>query len=72
MSDTPQTDAFVNHMAEQFREPSWIEFSQELERENNALRAKVGELERLLVDKGIEIEHLQELLDDNNDMARDI
>jgi hypothetical protein len=30
-SKTPETDAFVAHMAEQFQDPAWIEFAQRLE-----------------------------------------
>ena len=38
MTTTPQTDAFVAHMADQFRDPSWIEFAQDMECENARLR----------------------------------
>lgn len=38
VGDTPRTDVFVAHLAEEFRDPAWIDFARELERENARLQ----------------------------------
>ena len=44
MSTTPQTDAFVSHMAEQFRDSDWEEFARDFERELAALTSERDQL----------------------------
>ena len=45
---TPETDAFAAHMSEEFIDPSWLEFSQELERERDEARELCRELADLV------------------------
>lgn len=35
---TPETDAFAGQMSEEFIDPAWLEFSQQLERERDEAR----------------------------------
>lgn len=54
MSDTPRTDGFLNETSEQFHDTAWIEHSCQLERELNAEKQHITELEgrlRVLWDK---------------------
>ena len=37
-SSTPETDTFAAHMSEEFIDPTWFKFSQELERERDEAR----------------------------------
>lgn len=47
---TPETDAFAAHMSEEFIDPSWLEFSQELERERDEARERLHKVLKVLDD----------------------
>ena len=50
MSDTPETDAFAAHMSEEFIDPAWLKFSQELERERDQARDALMRIEEVFID----------------------
>ena len=51
---TPETDTFAAHMSEEFIDPSWLKFSQELERERDEAR---NQRDILRLDAQKEAEH---------------
>ena len=56
-TSTPRTDAFANHMAEQFRDSEWEEFARDFERELAAERARLDSGTILLIVAGERVWH---------------